>query len=235
MKYIKVYESWVNEAESAKFDVNKPQAYPMLKLTQGELYTGNEENLRKTLASLYSRSIEKKEVSETDPYGVVNVFNIKITGIDDKKSLLYFKFASAKKDVTIQTEIKNYTTLYNGLQREDFGYDIKSDAGREKIKNAYLIYPKDTDKSKVITKSEDGNVIVLTESSIIVFLPPKPYDEEELAIDLDAICIAKKEKKGCIVGQTCSYISFKLGPLGTLSSTNLGDEKFFANKIFKKA
>ena len=72
MKYIKVYESWVNEAESAKFDVNKPQAYPMLKLTQGELYTGNEENLRKTLASLYSRSIEKKEVSETDPYGVVN-------------------------------------------------------------------------------------------------------------------------------------------------------------------
>ena len=35
MKYIKIYESWLNEAESAKFDANKPQTYPMLKLTQG--------------------------------------------------------------------------------------------------------------------------------------------------------------------------------------------------------
>ena len=234
MKYIKVYESWVNEAESAKLDVNKPQAYPMLKLTQGELYTGNEENLRKTLASLYSRGIEKKEISETDPYSVVNFFNIKITSVDGKKGTMSFKFAKAKQDVSLTTDLK-VTAGFESIMGE-LGYDdVKSEASLEKIKNAFLVYPKTTDKSKVITKSEDNSIKVLTESAIIIILPTEPYDKEDLAINLLNLCIAKGEPKDCVVGQSSAYIALEFKIPGALSSTQYGDDRFFANKIFKKA
>ena len=63
MKYIQVFESWLNEAEEAKFDPNKPQAFPMLKITQENLFNANEDIFRKVLASLFSRSLEKKETS----------------------------------------------------------------------------------------------------------------------------------------------------------------------------
>lgn len=233
MKYIKIYESWVNEAESAKFDVNKPQSYPMLKITQGELYSGNEENFRKTLASLYSRGIEKKEVSESDPYGVINFFNIKIKSIDSKKNSMAFKFAKAQQDVSITTELKitaGFTSVMN-----EMGYDIKSESGLEQIKNAFLVYPKATDKSKVITKSEDGSIKVSTESAVIVILPKEPYDKEDLAINLDSLCIAKGEARDCVVGQSSAYIALEFKVPGALSSTQYGDDKFFTKTIFKKA
>lgn len=233
MKYIKIYESWLNEAESAKFDANKPQTYPMLKLTQGELYTGNEENLRKTLASLYSRGVEKKEVSETDPYGVVNFFNLKITSIDAKKSVMNFKFAQSKQDVSITTPLK-VTAGFTSIM-DEMGYDIKSESGLEKIKNVFLIYPKTIDKSKVISKSEDGSVKVSTESAIILFLPTEPYDKEDLAINLDSLCIAKGEARDCVIGQSSAYIALEYKVPGALSSTQYGDDKFFSKTIFKKA
>lgn len=233
MKYIKIYESWLNEAESAKFDANKPQTYPMLKLTQGELYTGNEENFRKTLASLYSRGIEKKEVSETDPYGVVNFFNLKITSIDAKKSLISFKFAKAQQDVSITTEVNVTPGLSNRMAK--WGCDIKSESELEKMKNVFLVYPKSVDKSKVITKSEDGSVKVSTEFAIILILPGEPYNKKDLAISADSLCIAKGEPKYNYLGQSSSYIALDFKVPGTLTATNLGDKKYFANKIFKKA
>jgi hypothetical protein len=44
-----MFESWLNEASNAKFDVNKPSAFPMLKVTQGDLYGGNEQNFKKPI------------------------------------------------------------------------------------------------------------------------------------------------------------------------------------------
>jgi hypothetical protein len=233
MKYIQVFESWLNEAEEAKFDPNKPQSYPMLKMTQGQLYSGNEDAFRKSLASLYSRSLEKKETSESDPYSVVNVFAIKIKGVDSKKNTMSFKFAKAQQDVSITTEFKVTASFTNFM--DEMGYDIKSEAGLEKIKNAFLIYPKATDKSKVITKSEDGSIKVSTESAIILILPSEAYDEADLAINLDSMCIAKGQARDCVIGQSCSYASLGFNLTAPLGASEYGDDKYFKEKVFKKA
>jgi hypothetical protein len=233
MKYIKVFESWLNEEEEAKFDPNKPQAFPMLKMTQEHLYSSGEDSFRKSLASMYSRSIEKKEISESDPFSIVNVFQIKLKSIDSEKLKLNFTFKS-KPDVSVSTEIKNMTGFETSLGRR-FKVDTKSKESLGEIKYAYLIYPKSVDKSKVITKSEDGSIKVSTESAIILILPSEPYNKKYLAIEQSSMCIAKSESRMNVIGQSCSYTAFEYKVPGPLGSSELGNKKFFAEKIFKKA
>lgn len=225
-----MYESWLNEAESGKFDLNKPQSFPMLKTTQGDLYSGNEENFKKTLASLYSRSIEKKEKSDSDPLAVINCFNLKIKSIDAKNSKMTFEI---EKEGSGYTEFKITAGFTNVM--EELEYDINSKSGLEEIKNAFLVFPKSMDKSKVMSKSEDGSIKVSTESAIIVILPKAPYDKGDLVISLDSVCIARGESKDCVIGQSCSYTAFEFKIPGPLSSTQWGDDKFFSSQIFKKA
>ena len=38
MKYLKLFEHWINEEEEVKFDKANPDVTPILKLTQSHLY-----------------------------------------------------------------------------------------------------------------------------------------------------------------------------------------------------
>ena len=230
MKYIQMFESWLNEASNAKFDLSKPQSFPMLKVTQGDLYSGNEENFKKTLASLYSRSVERKQTSDSDPFTVVNFLNLSIKSIDIKNNKMKFEIENEGKGFT---EFKIVAAFTNVM--DEMGYDIKSESGLAELKNVFLVFPKSIDKSKVMSKSEDGSIKVSTDSAMIVILPKEPYDKEELAITQDSICIAKSAVKDCVIGQSCSYIALEFKIPGALSASEWGDDKYFASQLFKKA
>lgn len=117
MKYIKLFESWLNEAEvERKFSSSNPKATPVLETTIGNLYTGGDLNTN-VLESIIKRSIQKSGEKFKKSAGE----NIEIKGGDSgkwntKTGNALKKYVNFLKTYYTTSDSKNFFTLeiYDG-------------------------------------------------------------------------------------------------------------------------
>jgi hypothetical protein len=222
MKYLQLFENWLNEAEAA-FDIKKPRLTPVLKILQKDLYSGDTRKLRWAILSMLSRSLQKNKdkfdkdsdtVSKGDDFELLKVEDAKITLWLNDSEECYVKM-NAKKDAIIKA-------------LEWIGGEISGDD----LKKSCIV--------TVLSEAGAGNIYygkkeenISTKSSVLLIIPNKPKAPEELAINLSAVVVAQDKAKIVTLGQLCAYAASKFTDFTLLEKKDSGTKDALAKEILK--
>lgn len=115
MKYLKLFENWLNEAEEGEikpFDPNKPLDTRVVDITNGDFEKANEEQKRTIIGSILAKCFEKSE-KITEPKVRVSYFKVdSFKSVGNKDDLYRFNLKS-QDDKPVFITCKNGKKLEN--------------------------------------------------------------------------------------------------------------------------
>jgi hypothetical protein len=234
MKYVKLFETWLNEADAPQqgaatpFKIETAGTFPVLSITQENLYGKGPEDLQKVLKSILERSLDKKSTLEGETnkvtltsymmneFATPNGINIEGTKTKDKQKLILSNNAEFKKGL-------DEIAIENDKTDQQFA--------------SFFIYTSDTPENKLFWKSDSGNGISTQSAAFVSF--PKPtasvFKGDALAIDLPIFIVAGGKSKVITLGQLCALTTSKFADLSILDKKDVGTKEKLAANIFPEA
>jgi hypothetical protein len=218
MKYVKLFENWLNEAEEGKsevkpFDPNKPEETLVVDITQNDLREGD---IQKNLGILLSKCIDKTEKKD-NPNSNLNFQSYTLKGISWKGDI-----------ATLELELKGGNTNYLELNQ-----NLKNVAGN--LKNNYedseafyvsLYEGEDwiNDKKYIKRKPKSFLIIGLSNPEVNDFA----LNSESMVITLDEkMSFASKTTLGTI----CAFATTKFENIAELSNKQAGTPQNIAKLL----
>lgn len=222
MKYLQLFENWLNEAETS-FNIKKPRLTPVLKTLQKDLYSGDTRKLQWAIKSMLSRSLQKnKDKFDKDSDTVSMVNDLELLKVEDAKITLWMNDSeecyvkmNAKKDAIMKA--------LAWIGGETSGEDLK--------KSCIAMVLSETGSGNIYYGKKEENIS--TKSSVLVLLPNKPKAPEELAVNLSAVVVAQDKAKIVTLGQLCAYASSKFTDFTLLEKKDSGTKDALAKEILK--
>ena len=226
MRYLKLYEKWLNEATELKFDLTKPDVFPITKLTQGNLYGFKPKDTEIVLRSILSKSFNSVETTEV-PLNTINV-----TG--------FFHIVEFKNGGLILTNEKMVNREFLVKLPEKTRADVDAEFKKiplnidDKEARVYLVRPSSINDSMVFWKASEAEGISTMYASIII-LPPKPKNIQGFAVDAPAIIINYGIPYYVTLGQIITFASKKFSRESSvnLKIPELGKREYLVANIFK--
>ena len=226
MKYLKLYEYWINEEEEVKFDKANPDVTPILKLTQSHLYGVQPKDTEPVLKSILNRSFNSVETSER-PLDDVKVFSY--------YHLLEFKNGGIKltNEKLPNREFLVKTPNYDRSKVEEEFNKVPLALDDPKAR-VYVVSPTTVSDTKIFWKAMDFEGISTFEACIII-LPPTPKNIQGLAIDAPAIIITNGKPVYVTIGQIVTFAAkhFTKENFPNLLKPETGKKDYLAVNIFK--
>jgi hypothetical protein len=226
MRYLKLYEKWLNEATELKFDLMKPDVFPITKLTQGNLYGFKPKDTEIVLRSILSKSFNSVETTEV-PLNTINV-----TG--------FFHIVEFKNGGLILTNEKMVNREFLVKLPEKTREDVETEFKKiplnidDKEARVYLVRPSSINDSMVFWKASEAEGISTMYASIII-LPPKPTNIQGFAVDAPAILINYGIPYYVTLGQIVTFASKKFSRESAvnLRYPELGKREYLVANVFK--
>jgi len=226
MKYLKLFEYWLNEAEEVNFDLNNPDVTPLTHLTQKHLYGVKPKDTEIVLKSILNKSFNAKETSET-PLDDIKVFGF--------YHLLEYKNGGIKltHERLPNREFLVKTPDYDRAKVEEQFNKIPLELNDYNAR-VYVISPTSVSDTRIFWKSTGFEGISTFEACVII-LPPAPKNIQGLAIDMPAIIITNGKPVYATLGQIVYFTYKKLTKdnFQTLLNPELGKRDYLRINVFK--
>lgn len=163
MKHLKLFELWLNEEEKLQFDIERPDVFPIMELTQGNLYGVRLIDTEIVLRSILSKSFNSVETTETPlntvkVYGYYHLSEFKNGGIilkNDKK---------LNREFLVKMPDKTRADVESEFQKIPLDID-------DKTARVYVVSDENINDSMIFWKSTQAEGISTQYASVII-LPP---------------------------------------------------------------
>lgn len=224
MKYLQLFESWLNE--ETQFNKSKPRETPVIELLEKDIYSaGKPKRIQSIMVTMLSRSLQKNKDKfdpESNTVSMSDSFQLK--SVEDAL-------------ITIKTEGNDEDTL-----------SVKMNTKKDAIIKALQwiggeVSGDDLTKSCIVTIVSEANAtglfvgkreeIVSTKVGTLVIMPNKPKKPDDLAINMSVVVVAQEKAKIVTLGQLCAYASTKFTDFSVLEDKNSGTKESLAKGILK--
>jgi hypothetical protein len=226
MKYLKLFEYWINEEEEVKFDKANPDVTPILKLTQSHLYGVQPKDTEPVLKSILNKSFNSIETSER-PLTDVKVFGY--------YHLLEFRNGGIKltNEKMPNREFLVKTPNYDRYKVEEEFNKIPLDLDDPNAR-VYVVSPTTFSDTNIFWKSVEFEGISTFEACVII-LPPTPKNIQGYAIDAPVIIITNGKPVYVTIGQIVTFASKKFTKenFQNLLKPETGKRDYLMTNIFK--
>lgn len=234
MKYLKLFESWLNEQDEAaatpktEFSSSKSFATPVLDILQKDFYSAkNPDEMKKLLTSIVGRSVEKKSTDSKDSTAV-NVRVLTVEEVQKKKALLKGNTASANLETLKLSDDAEFTKALDEIALDASG--IGADAPK-----GYFIHTTDTPENKIYWEAGDVKNGISTQAAALVFMPNEGYTKvnpDGLLIDLPVVIVFGGKSKVTNFGQVLAIASTKFADASMLDKADAGTKDNLAANVF---
>ena len=174
MKYIKLFENWLNEAEAKPFDANKPSETLVVDITQEDLLK-NPQETPKILQSMFNRGMAKMDKPDVEEsVKVIPLF------VGDPKAPTSEPFKIPQGSTTIASIVVN--------DSEGKKYYVKVETGGTQLEEELVALQKNKTPIFLVTSSKndawhfnkDGQVEIIKPSNEVVILLPENNQKWEI-------------------------------------------------------
>jgi hypothetical protein len=242
MKYVKLFENWLNEAEEGKsedgnFDPKKPWASSLLDLTKTDVFKsaklGDEythELLEKFIPSVICKGIEKKQsLSSCDQYEANMVslsFGATLDGKMNKetgKNSKYIQLGSLGDKLTfLLTNVEKEGTLLKIIKNMEVGNWM------------LMVYPKSKKSSIFVPKKDNKDEVYCDLKDLILVEFPDLESSGDIVTDTNLVITDKNVvQQQTTVGNLCSYASSNFENVAMLKDKEYGNDEYLASNVFK--
>lgn len=228
MKYVKLFENWLNEADEVKFDASKPEATPVTSITQKDLFGSGVKDIEKNLKSILSRSLDKTETSDKPSESVTVKSGMTLVGFDGKG--MRVKEGNAPGSAELLVKVVGFNKVQTNDLLGKIGTDVEDDSAR-----VFVIYGKGVDESKVYWKEEKVDQGISTASASILILPKEPQKGDDPAITMQGVIISQGKPRLVNLGQVCAFASTNFSKEGVamLDKEDSGKKESLMATVFK--
>ena len=209
MKYLKLFENWLNEAEegSKTFSPDKPWETLVFDVSNEDMF-GNTEKLNTILKSILAKSFDKTELKDSNSVSVVTLYPYDFSA-DSKGIILYSKPSGQGDKYVIKTDVVKFSQKLKsiGIEFTDFRDN----------QVVYLVTLGTNQNWK------DGeNNIKIDPKTFFVFADNKPQDEKPV-LNSEWVAVTDIQNPTKVtLGQIAAYSSTKFENLATLKDKSLG-------------
>jgi hypothetical protein len=210
MKYLKLFENWLLEAEgegSIQFNPDKPWETFVFDITNDDIY-GDPVKLGGILRSVLAKSFDKKELADSKSVSVIPLYPYDFTA-DSKAIVLYSKPSGQGDKYSIPTETSKFAQKLKSL-----GVDFRDFTDNQTI---YLV----TLGNNQNWKDKDNN-IQITPKNFFVFADSKPKDAKH-SLNSEWITVTDiANPMKATLGQIAAFSSSKFENVALLKDKNVG-------------
>ena len=173
MKYVKLFENWLNEAEEGSssvkpFDSNKPSATLVVDITQEDLLK-NPKETHKILQSMFSRGMAKKDTPDVEES--IKVIPLYVGDPKDSNKDPFLEQATASGSLLMKAIIVS--------DNEGNKYDVRVETGGKQLedelkslqKNKTPLFLVTSSKNEAWFSDKDGVKIIQPSNEAIILLP----------------------------------------------------------------
>ena len=223
MKYLKLFESWLNEQDEAttkQFSPDKSFESPVLDILQKDFFSiKNPEQVTKVLKSVIGRGVEKKSV-DTKESTAVTVKPLTVENVLKGKKQLYVKGTAAGSNEEL-LKVADDSAFMKDLN--EIGLD--ADGAGESAAKGYFIHTSDTPENKLYWSTEAVKYGISTQAASIVFFPNEGYNKvnpEAPIVELPVVIVSGGKSKVGTFGQVLAMASAKFADASMLDKTDAG-------------
>jgi len=223
MKYLKLFESWLNEQDEAatkQFSPEKSFESPVLDILQKDFFSiKNPEQVTKVLKSVIGRGVEKKSV-DTKESTAVTVKPLTVEEVQKGKKQLYVKGTAAGSNLEL-LKVADDSAFMKALNEIGLNAD---DVGENAAKG-YFIHTSDTPENKLYWSTESTKYGISTQAASIVFFPNEGatgVNPEAPMVELPVVIVAGGKTKVGTFGQVLAMASSKFADASILDKADAG-------------
>ena len=168
MKYIKLFENWLNEAEVKPFDAKAPGATLVVDITQEDLLKDSKET-HTILQSMFNRGMAKKDKPDVEE--TIKVIPLYLGDPKDSNKDPFLSQASSSGSLVMKSIIVN--------DGEGKKYNVKVETGGSQLeddlkslqKNKTPIFLVTSSKNESWHVDKDGVEIIQPSNEVVILLP----------------------------------------------------------------
>jgi len=223
MKYLKLFESWLNEQDEAtakQFSPDKSFESPVLEILQKDFYSvKNPDQVTKVLRSVIGRGVEKKSV-DTKESTAVTIKPLTVEEVQQGKKKVFVKGTAPGSNVET-LKLADDAEFMKAL--DEIALDAKG-VGDSAAKG-YFIHTSDTPENKLYWSTEDTKNGISTQAASIVFFPNEGFTKvnpEAPMVELPVVIVSGGKSKVGTFGQVLAMASAKFADASMIDKTDAG-------------
>lgn len=234
MKYVKMFESWLNEqdevagtAPKKEFSPAKSFETPVLDIQQKDIFSKNPEEALKILRSVVGRGVEKKSTDTKESTAVV-VRPLSIEEMGTKKVLVKGTAPGSNVETLKLADDAAFIKALDSL-----ALDAKA-IGTEAPKG-FFIHTTDTPENKIYWSAGDVKNGLSTQAAALVFLPNEGFtkvNSDGLLVDLPVVIVTGGKAKEATFGQLLAMAASKFSDASILDKADAGTKENLAASVF---
>lgn len=234
MKYVKLFESWLNEQDEPAGTTPKKEFSPaksfetsVLDIQQKDIFTKNPEEGKKLLTSIVGRGVEKKSTDTKESTAVV-VRPLAIEEMGIKKVLVKGMDSGSKLETLKLDNEGAFIKALDSLALDAKG--IGDDAPK-----GFFIHTADTPENKIYWSAGEVKNGLSTQSAALVFLPREgntKVNADGLLVDLPVVIVLGGKAKEATFGQLLALASTKFADASILDKADAGTKENLAASVF---
>lgn len=219
MKYLKLFENWLNEAEGEvkPFDPDKPWESFTFDISNEDIFK-NPEKIENIIKSILSKSFDKQELKDSSSVSVITLYPYEFSA-DSKFITLYSKPSAQGDKYTIKTsDVSKF-----GQKLTQLGINVNDFKDNQVI---YFVTFGNNDNWK-----DADNNIKIDQKNFFIFADSKPQDEKQ-SLESEWIVVTDlNNPMKTTLGQIAAFSSTKFENVTTLKDKSAGDPVLIA-KMF---
>jgi hypothetical protein len=223
MKYLKLFESWLNEQDEAatkQFSPEKSFESPVLDILQKDFFSiKNPEQVTKVLKSVIGRGVEKKSV-DTKESTAVTVKPLTVEELQQGKKKVLLKGTAPGSNLET-LKLADDAEFMKAL--DEIALDAKGIG--DSAAKGYFIHTSDTPENKLYWSTEDTKYGISTQAASIVFFPNEGFTKvnpEAPMVELPVVIVSGGKSKVGTFGQVLAMASSKFADASMLDKTDAG-------------
>lgn len=220
MKYLKLFENWLNEeeaSESKPFSPDKPWETFTFDISNEDIFK-NSEKIGIIVKSILSKSFDKQELKESNSVSVITLYPYDFSA-DSKAIVLYSKPSGQGDKYTIKTADASKF----GQKLTQLGVTVNDFKDNQVI---YLVTLGNNNNWK-----DGDNNIKLEQKNFFIFADSKPQDEKQ-SLESEWIVVTDlANPMKTTLGQIAAFSSTKFENVAMLKDKSAGDPVLIA-KMF---
>ena len=168
MKYVKLFENWLNEAEAKPFDANKPGETLIVDITQENLLKDSKET-SKILQSMFNRGMAKKDKPDVEES--VKVIPFFVGDAKDSNAEPFKQAASSSGSLVMKSIIISDMEGKKYYVKVETGGSQLEDELKSLQKNKTPIFLVASAKNELWHTEKDGIEIITPSNEVVILLP----------------------------------------------------------------
>jgi len=234
MKYLKLFESWLNEQDQAaaapkvEFSPSKSFATPVLDILQKDFYSAkNPDEMRKLLTSIVGRGVEKKSTDSKDSTAV----NVRVLAIEEVGSGKALLKGTAPGSNLETMKLPKEADFIKAL--DEIALDAK--AIGDSAPKGFFMHTSDTPENKISWEAGDVKNGLSTQAASLVFFPNEGYTKvnpEGLLVELPIVIVFGGKSKVTNFGQLLAIAASKFSDVSMLDKADAGTKDNLAANVF---